>query len=261
MSSAIMAEFESYHQTVPKILNESGFDNKLGGIKKILLKPNLLENTGPPCTTDVRCVEAVVQYILERKSGVDIMVLEGSGGCSTRHAYNFLGFTGMEKKYGIKLVDVDECNLVKLKNKDAHVYKEIFLPEVIFDRFFVSMPTLKDHLMATVTLGLKNLVGLLHKKHYGNYWVYNRSDVHRVGLYEAIADLNTYINIDMSLIDGRLGQEGSHQAGGKECMPAKNVLICGYDALEVDKTGAHVLGHDWEDIAHLKLIDKKRRSL
>ena len=157
MNSAVKVEFEDYPHSVTKILDQLDFNNKLSGINKILLKPNLLEDTGPPCTTDARCVEAVVQYIVERKSGIDIIVLEGSGGCSTRQAYRTLGYDGIEKKYDIKLVDVDECRLVKLKNKDAYAYKEIYLPEVIFGRFFVSMPALKDHLMATITLGLKNL--------------------------------------------------------------------------------------------------------
>ena len=115
---------------------------------------------------------------------------------------------------------------------------------------------LKDHLITTVTLGLKNMIGLLHKKHYGNYWSYNRSDVHRVGVDEAIADLNDYIDIDLTIIDGRLGQEGSHLSGGRECLPAKSVVIGGYDVLEVDKTGAKILGHDWRDVRHLKMIDK-----
>lgn len=261
MNRAIKVEFENYPLSILKILDQLGFEKKLKGIKKILLKPNLLEDTGPPCTTDVRCVEAVVRYIVERRTGIDLLVLEGSGGCRTGQAYNYLGYTEMEKKYDIKLIDVDECKLIKLKNNDAYVYKEIYLPEVIFDRFFVTIPVLKDHLMTTVTLGLKNLVGLLHKKYYSNYWNYNRSDVHRVGVHEAIVDLNTYIAIDMNLIDGRLGQEGSHLAGGRECSPSKNMVICGYDALEVDKTGAEVLGHNWEDVTHLKIIDKKRKSL
>ena len=261
MDQIAKVEFESYPLSITKILDQLGFEKKLQGIKKILLKPNLLEDTGPPCTTDVRCVEAVVKYILERSSGIDLIVLEGSGGCSTSQAYDSLGYTEMEKKYNIKLIDVDECRLIKLKNTDALAYKEIYLPEMIFDRFFVTIPTLKDHLMTTVTLGLKNLIGLLHKKHYGNYWNYNRSDVHRVGVHKAIVDLNTYITIDMNLIDGRLGQEGSHLPGGKQCSPSKGRIICGYNSLEVDKTGAEMLGHNWEDVTHLMLMDKKRKSL
>ncbi len=261
MNKAVKIEFESYSLSIPKILDQLDFEEKLKGLDKILLKPNLLENSGPPCTTDVICVEAVVKYILERRSGMDIVVLEGSGGCSTGEAYDSLGYTEMEKKYDIKLMDVDESRIIKLKNEDALVYKEIYLPEVIFDRFFISMPVLKDHLITTVTLGLKNLVGLLHKKHYGSYWSYNRSDVHRVGVHDAVVDLNTYVDIDMNLIDGRLGQEGSHMAGGRHCSPSKNMIICGYDALEADKTGTEVLGHDWEDIRHLKILDEKRRTL
>ena len=39
-------------------------------------------------------------------------------------------------------------------------------------------------------------------------------------------------------------------------MPAKSVVIGGYVVLEVDKAGAKILGHDWRDVKHLKMIDK-----
>jgi uncharacterized protein (DUF362 family) len=256
MDKAIVKEMNDYSSSINELLEELDFGGRLEGINRIIIKPNLLQDSPPPCTTDVGCVEAIIKYIRIRNDRVPIIILEGSGGCDTSKAFETLGYKELAENHDVTLMDVDHSSLVKLENKNNRVYKEIYLPEIIFDSFLISVPALKDHLMTTVTLGLKNMIGLLHKKHYGNYWSYNRSDVHRVGVDEAIADLNDYIDIDLTIIDGRLGQEGSHLSGGRACLPAKSVVIGGYDALEVDKSGARLLGHDWRDVRHLRMIDE-----
>ncbi|MFC2144991.1 DUF362 domain-containing protein [Actinomycetota bacterium] len=258
MDTVIIKEIKEYNSSVNGLLEELDFGGRLDDISRIVIKPNLLQDSPPPCTTDVECVEAVIKYIKTRNNSIPTTILEGSGGCETSKAFKTLGYEELAENYGITLMDVDQSPLVKLENKNARVYKEIYLPEIIFDSYLISIPVLKDHSMTTVTLGLKNMIGLLHKKHYGNYWSYNRSDVHRVGVDEAIADLNDYIDIDLTIIDGRLGQEGSHLSGGRVCLPVKSVVIGGYDVLEVDKAGAGILGHDWENVRHLKMIDEKQ---
>jgi uncharacterized protein (DUF362 family) len=258
MDTAIIKEIKDYSSSVNELLEELDFGGRLDGISRIIIKPNLLQDSPPPCTTDVDCVEAIIKYIKTRNNHIPIIILEGSGGCETSKAFKTLGYEELAENHGVTLMDVDHSPLVKLENNNARVYKEIYLPEIIFDSYLISVPVLKDHLMTTVTLGLKNMIGLLHKKHYGNYWSYNRSDVHRVGVDEAIADLNDYIDIDLTIIDGRLGQEGSHLSGGKVWLPAKSVVIGGYDSLEVDKAGARILGHDWKNVRHLKMIDEKQ---
>jgi uncharacterized protein (DUF362 family) len=151
---------------------------------------------------------------------------------------------------------VDECELTRLTNSDAMVYREIYLPSDIFNGFFISVPCLKDHAITTVTLGLKNMIGLLPKKYYGGYWSYNRSDVHRVGVDKAIADINTYVKINMTIIDGRIGQAGSHLTNGRSFFPPKNMIIAGYNCLEVDKMGAELLGHNWKKINHINIFNE-----
>ena len=209
MDNVIVREFSDYSSTVFSILDELGFAEKLDDINRIIIKPNLLQDAPPPCTTDVGCVEAIIKFIRENSQNKQIMVLEGSGGCATGIAFKKLGYDKMAAEYGIKLQDVDKTEIIRLEDPKALVYKEIYLPAVLFGGYIISVPSLKDHSIAGVTLSLKNLVGLLPDRHYGGYWSYKRSDVHRVGIGRAVADLNKYVKIDMSVIDGRLGQQGS----------------------------------------------------
>ncbi len=247
--------FEEYHKSVGKLLDMLQWGDSLKGIEKIILKPNLLEDAPPPCTTHRDCLAAIIEYTLARKDNIEIVVLEGSGGCDTQDAYGSLGYIDMAKKYGIKLVDVDNCQLVKLKNEQALAYKEIYLPEILFkDYYFISVPALKAHSITRVTLSYKNLIGLLPKKYYGGYLSYNRSDVHRVGVDKAVFDLSRYIEIDLAIIDGKVGQSGTHMRGGRHCSPPKNIVLGSYDALEADTEGCRILDIDPLSVRHLQLI-------
>ncbi len=246
--------FKNYRESVSELLEKLDLSKVLDEEKPIVIKPNLLDNAPHPCTTDPGCVDAIIKYLRKLNSSSKIIILEGSGGCSTKEAYRDLGYYKMAEENNIEIYDVDDCSLIRLTNDNAIVYKEIFLPEIIFNSFFISVPVLKDHLITTVTLGMKNLVGLLPEKHYGKYWSYKRSDVHRVGVNNAIVDLNQYVKTDLVVIDGRIGQFGSHMAGGRRCDPPKSIILGGYDVLEVDKKGSELLGHEWSNIKHLKLF-------
>ncbi len=252
-------DFKGYRRSVNELLGLLDWEQELKNIEKIILKPNLLEDAPPPCTTHMDCLAAIIEFILSRETAIEIVVLEGSGGCETQIAYDRLGYSSMAKKYGVKLLDVDRCPLLRSKNDDAMVYKEIFLPGILSeDHYFISVPALKAHSITKVTLSYKNLIGLLPKKYYGGYLSYNRSDVHRVGVDEAIYDLSKYIDIHLAVIDGRIGQVGSHLKGGMRCMPPKNVILGSYDALDADLEGCRILGVDPEKVSHLKMIGQNR---
>ncbi|MDZ7836652.1 MAG: DUF362 domain-containing protein [Actinomycetota bacterium] len=152
---------------------------------------------------------------------------------------------------------MDRCELVKKFNDNALAYRQIYLPRVLFeDYYFISVPVLKAHTITRVTLSYKNLVGLLAQKHYGGYWHYRRSDVHRVGVEKAIYDLSNYVPIDLAIIDAATGQADSHLRGGKACSPPHRKIVGGHRILEVDQAGCRILGVDPETVKHLSLIEK-----
>ncbi|MBM3705301.1 MAG: DUF362 domain-containing protein [Actinobacteria bacterium] len=254
----IIVKFESYEYSIKRLLDSLVLKERLESVKKVIIKPNLLESAPPPCTTDVNCVLAVINFIRENGLNMPITVIEGSGGCSTKKSFNFLGYEKLGKIDGVKLLDVDDAELIRLSNDNALAYREIYLPAEAFEGFFISIPALKDHLITGVTLGMKNLIGLLPEKYYGGYWSYKRSDVHRVGINNAILDLNSYLKIDLTIIDGRIGQQGSHLPGGRECFPKKNILIGSYDVLAADRRAAEILGHSPGSITHLKLLSEMK---
>ena len=92
MDEVIVREFTDYNSTVSLVLDGLGFYSKLDESDRIIIKPNLLQDAPPPCTTDAACVEAVLRYIFDRKPEKEVIVLEGSGGCPTGKAFKGLGY-------------------------------------------------------------------------------------------------------------------------------------------------------------------------
>lgn len=242
----------NYESSLFELLNLLKFDSVLSRVDRILIKPNLLEDVPPPCTTSVECIEALVRYIKSNNPQAQLAIIEGSGGCDTPRAFQALGYCRLAETHKVKLVDVDRCPLVIRRGEGALAYPRLYLPRILFEGYyFISVPTLKAHTITGVTLSRKNLIGLLPQKYYGGYWHYHRSDVHRVGVNQAIEDLNHYVHIDMAIIDAGIGQADSHLPGGRPCKPPCKKLVGGYEAWQVDRVGSKLLGIDPDKVAHL----------
>lgn len=248
----MVIELTNYKETLFQLLNNLKSKDIFSRQKKIIIKPNLVGPFAPPATTNVNLVKALIIYI-KSCSNAQIVVAEGSGECETGECFKQLGYWQLPHKYGVNLVDLDSTPIVKLKNDKAFLCKEIYLPEPILDGFLISVPTLKDHTLTGVTLGIKNLIGILPASKYSGYWSYRKSEVHRHDVDKAIVDISLYRPIDMVIIDAAIGQKRSHLPSGIICDPPLNKLIAGYNPLETDIKGAKLLGHNWQHIRHLKL--------
>jgi uncharacterized protein (DUF362 family) len=267
MSKIFVKDFINFSQTVPQILKEAGLAEKINtfdklsvdaeqsrSIKKqnkILLKPNLTAIRPPPCTTPVELVEEVVRFC-RANSKTEIIIAEGSGGCDTEKAFVELGYKDLSQKYDIKLIDLNQEERIFLKNEKALVLKKVKLPKIIFDSFFINLPVLKEHNEAIVTCAAKNLFGLyLNQKiipSITGWW--NKSELHLFGVHKAIIDLNNYVKSDFVLVDASIGQRGN-EINGFACQPAIKKLIAGFDAMEIDRFCAPLLGHEPDEIPYL----------
>lgn len=252
----MIAELTNYKETLFALLDKLECGEVFAQQQKIILKPNLVGPFKPPITTDVRMIEALIEYI-QSYTYAKIVVAEGSGECETPKSFTELGYDMLPDKYGVELVDLDSLPIVKLTNEDALLYKEIYLPEDILDGFLISVPVLKDHTLTRVSLGIKNLIGILPASKYSGFWSYRKSEVHRHDCDKAIVDISMYRPIDMVITDGAIGQTGGHLSSGVICNPPQNKIIASFDPLEADIEGAGLLGHDWKTIRHLNLYSEQ----
>ncbi|MCK4251017.1 DUF362 domain-containing protein [candidate division WOR-3 bacterium] len=87
----------------------------------------------------------------------------------------------------------------------------------------INLPTAKSHSATGVSLGIKNLMGL----------IWNRGHLHHVNLDKAIAELATVIKPDLTIVDAtRALTEGGPGGPGKTVV--LNKVIAGTDIVAVD---------------------------
>jgi uncharacterized protein (DUF362 family) len=243
-----------YPEAITRSLDEVNAIEALAGFDRVIIKPNMVNGSPPPVTTDVRCVLAVVVYLAERIEA-KITVAEGSGEGSTLANFKTNGYEQIAEKFGVELVDLDALPAKKHSDPRAGEYKEVYLPEYLEGAALVSVPPAKDHTITGVTLGLKNMVGCLSASHYSGYWSYKKSQIHAVNTDQAVADLMLYVKPHLTVIDAREGLEGGHLSGRVPNPPLQRI-ITSTDVLAADREGTRLLGHEPESIRYLALAAK-----
>jgi len=214
----------------------------------VIIKPNIVNNSPPPVTTDVRVVKGIVTALKE--AGVArIFVADGSGCGNTLENMQQLGYDAGEAER----VDLDTLPFDLREVPGAEVWSELYLPRFLNGAFIVSVPVLKEHSMLGVTLSLKNMVGILPSARYGGYWTYKKSEIHRTDAHACTADLIRAVRPHWAVVDASIGMKGSHLSGAR-CSPPHNIIYGSSDAFEADKHGCSLLDHEWTNIPYLRKV-------
>ncbi len=133
-------------------------------------------------------------------------------------------------------LNLDDVSRVALPTH-ASKLTELFLPKTVLGvDFLVSMPKLKTHHWAGVTLSLKNMFGIVPGACYG----WPKNVLHWAGIDRSILDINAAARPDFAIIDGVIGMEGNGPIQGTP-KPA-GVLLFGDDPVAVDATACRVMG-------------------
>lgn len=256
-SMVYIAEFNSWQKTLPKLLDGVGLVAALAGHKRVLIKPNLVEALAPPITTPVDMVAALVDYLQDRLPEIEIVIGEGAGArdYETKHSFEVLGYQNMAREKNVALADLNTSPLIRQRRSDCRRWPEMYLPRLVFDSFLLSVPVLKAHSLAGVTLTMKNMMGLVPPTHYqrGGHW--KKASFHD-RIQEAIHDLNCYRAADFSLLDATIGMQEAH-LWGPTCNPPPNQLAASYDPVAIDAYGSLLLRRDWRQIGHIRLAHGK----
>lgn len=253
----VSVDFESFGKSIGQALDAIGAPERLVGEAAIMIKPNLVNDSPHPITTSPQCCEAVLEYIRRHSKG-EVVIAEGCGDAEldTDEVFSRLGYTEMAKRQGVKLVDLNYGPVRKLKNPKCPVFPEMYLPEIAFSHYIVSVPVLKAHSLAVITGTLKNMMGFAQPKYYaGTYGIWKKAVFHGE-MQQSIIDLNTYLVPDLTVMDCSVGMAEYH-LGGPHCDPPVKKIIAGYDPWQVDREAAGLLGLEWRRIEHIAVGPEK----
>ena len=248
-------EITSLESDITRLLDSSGLADIIPKRQAILIKPNLVAALEPPITTPVRLVSLLISYLQKKFPGQEIIIGEGTGSLEydTHHPFQMLGYSKLASEKNIRLLDLNHEELTKREDPKCSRWPVMHLPSLLDEVFLLSVPVLKVHTLAKVTLTMKNMMGCAPPSHFRGNGHYGKSSFHQQ-IHEAIFDLNRYRCPDFSLLDASVGMAESH-LWGRHCDPPLNTLAASTDPVSIDAFGAKLLGKRWQDIGYISLAN------
>ena len=214
--------------------------------EKVLIKPNCVRPSEPSTgiTTDSRVVEAIVDHLKAR--GVsDITIAEG-GNPGTDRTFELTGLKELSERQDLKLVNINKDEGETITIPGAAALGEVNVSRTVLESdCIISVPKLKIHHMAQVTLNLKGFMGVI---------VGNRGRLMHHRLDEKIVDLASLFKPRLNVVDGIIGAEMDEVVGH----PVRsNVILAGADMVATDAVGCAVMGLDPRSIRHVQLATER----
>jgi uncharacterized protein (DUF362 family) len=216
---------------------------------RVVLKPNLVEfdPKGAINTHPALIAAAAEAFLLEGARRV--VVAEGPG--HRRDNEYLLAASGLDallRERRLSYVDLnfDDLRLHPLRSRFSEL-GQLYLPRTVMEAdLFVSMPKLKTHHWAGVTLAMKNLFGIVPGAVYG----WPKNPLHWAGIDASIVDLaSTIPSRRFAIVDGIVGMEGNGPIQGEA--KSVGVLVMGHDFVAVDATCARLMGLAPERVRHI----------
>jgi len=259
----------------------------LGGINRvakgkdtILLKPNLVFNERN-ATTKPEVVRALAQ--LMKRAGKEVSIGEGSAAAAPfnvkegeifrtrkrdildpmqQHVFDQLGYTELAKAVRVPLVNLHSGELVDVKVPGAFVYDTLTIHRSLTEvDLLCSVPMMKTHQLATVTLGMKNLVGLFPGTVYQSVRGHMHdvaSKVEPTAASAVVVDMVRANKLGLVVVDASMAMEGDGPNTGP--LVKMDVIVAGTNPVATDMVAASVMGFaprevptfDWANRAGLK---------
>jgi uncharacterized protein (DUF362 family) len=247
-----------------------GIETILSGKQKIMLKPNLVTDN-PRCTTNPQVVQTLAALMQEH--GKTVSIGEGSAAvygynvnldgttcfmddparldAMQQSVFDRLGYTRLADSLGVPLVNLHTGEMVDVDVPGGGLaYEQLTLHRSLTEiDLLCSVPMMKTHERALVSLGMKNLIGLYPGSVYGTV----RSSVHdhatlagSPGIAYETIDMVRANKLGLVVIDGSMAMEGNGPCGGT--LVQMNLIIAGTNPLATDMVAASVMGFRPDEI-------------
>lgn len=236
----------------PELLIEKGFQ-ALGGIEKlvakgatVVIKPNFSVPRKPEeaATTNPLLVAAVVKKCLA-VGAKEVKVLDYPFNSPPVCLANS-GIKTAVDAVGGKTFTTHTQSFYSQVNMGGTILKDVlFSKDVLEADVFINFPILKHHGITKVTLGMKNMMGL----------VWDRGYFHKTDLNQAIAELAAYRKPQLTIMDATRGII-DHGPVGPGTIQEWNQVVFGVDAVAVDAYGAKLFGVEPSEIAYIAAAAK-----
>src|SRR6056297_523027 len=230
--------------------------NALGGMgtfvprgSRVLVKPNIGWDVPPERAgnTHPALVGAIVAQCLEAGAS-QVSVFDHT--CDNwRRCYKNSGIDAAVKKAGGKMISGDSEGYYKtvtipsgLRLKEAKVHQALLDADV-----FINVPILKHHSSAMLTIGMKNLMGVVWDR-----WYWHRNDLH-----QCIADFASFRKPDLTVVDAyNVMKRNGPRGVSVNDVVSMQAQVVSRDPVAADAAATKLFGMEPEDIRHIKIASQ-----
>jgi uncharacterized protein (DUF362 family) len=238
------------HGRDPAAITKSALD-ALGGIERfvksgadVIIKPNICTDYHPPeyaITTNPIVVATLVTLALGA-GAKRVRVMDYPFGGSPESAYAISGIGDAVEAAGGEMLVMSRpkyktYQIAAAKSmKSAEVYPDIMDADVL-----INVPIAKHHSSSRLTLGAKNLMGV----------VLDRNTMH-MSLHKRIADLNSLVRPTLTLIDAvRILMDNGPTGGDLNDVKQLDTVIASHDLVCVDAYATGWFGLTPSDVPYI----------
>ncbi len=239
MVKGLAVKLKSYEETIPKVLGLIKLGDELKKHKNIVIKVHLIPGQ-PQNSTKIEFLEPLIQFCVANKSpGSEVILAEGANGAETRDLFDEYGFTNMAEKYSLGLIDLNESSSVEVQNPEFLRFESIHYPELLLNSFIITATSVKPHEELGMAASLDTMLGAFPAYKYRGFFSRTKNKLKEHPLKYQIHDILKCKMPDLAIIDAS----------------DKGYVITG-KPLDMDKQAAKVLGLDWNNIPHIRLVDE-----
>jgi uncharacterized protein (DUF362 family) len=249
-----LVKYKKPKESVQKVVEMINGLEDVSKDAQIFIKPNVVywnRNCDFPkwgMLTTSRVVNDMV-VLLKEKGFEDIIIGEGVIGEdpkdmeTAKDAFEKLGYYKLKEKYNIKVYNAFQRSYEKIQlteNLSARMSADMLQSD-----FLINLPVLKTHAQCKVSLGIKNIKGLIS--------IPSRKKFHSADpnfdLHYNVAQLANKIPPCLTILDGIYTLERGPAMDGKA--HRSNILVASRDILSVDIVGSNLLGINPSEVPYI----------
>jgi uncharacterized protein (DUF362 family) len=224
----------------------------LGGMEQfvkkgaeVVIKPNICTDYHPPeyaSTTNPQVVGTLVTLCISA-GAKRVRVMDFPFGGAPDSAYRISGIKKAVQEAGGEMVVMNPAKFISYDIPDGKDLQRCeFYQDALEADVFINVPIAKHHSLARLTLGGKNLMGIIS----------NRGLIHQ-NLGQRIADLVSRVRPTLTVIDAvRILMANGPTGGNLDDVKQTNTIIASQDIVAADAYATTLFGLQGRDISYIK---------
>lgn len=213
-----------------------GIDDIIKPGLKVLIKPNLVAPAKERLSGAITRYELckTIADMVKELGAYPIIAESSAAGVDTEKTIVFGEYDKL-RDIGYEVINLKKAKRQDIRMENGVIVKNLGTWESVVEAdVIISVPVMKIHDQTDVTLGIKNLKGLINDN--------QKREFHTLGVFDGVVDIIQCLKPQLVVMDGTIAQEGLGPVFGE---PVElGLIIASKDIVAGDAVGSVVMGYE-----------------